>query len=343
MTVSITPFDPAQAPDELIRGAYTVTVEAFKLDFPDRPVPAFEAYAEQLRKPISMLGPRRQWLARAEDDAQVLGVASAVFQEHENSHLCLVNIRVAPARRRAGIGTALFRDILAEVEASGRELVVTDGLKRGSDGAHWAEAHGFTPTSEILMQRLFLADAADASRQTAMPAGFRVEFWLESLPVDVVDGYAAALSGMDDAQGTLGMNQPQWSAERLRDYESEARERGNELRFAAAVREADGSLVAVTIIELAENQPEYCFQQATAVLPELRGRGLALGLKAAALRRLRAERPAIREVQTHMPTGRRAMIHVNHRLGYVDDEVIARFEAPARVLRAGLAGARARP
>src|SRR6202012_828268 len=115
-------------------------------------------------------GPRRFWLARQDD--RVVGLALVSLPDKENLGQAIVDIRVLPAQRRQGVGTALLRTILPTLADEGRHFV-TGNVTVGGDGENWAAARGFGKVHEIVDQELMLA-AADAQRwQVPAPAGYR--------------------------------------------------------------------------------------------------------------------------------------------------------------------------
>lgn len=327
MSVEIISFDPEAATEELFREVYDVDVSVFKLDHPDRLVPGLADYAAQFRSPQSMLGPRRIWLARDAAAGTVLGLATAVFPEDENARMSIVHVRVDPRRRREGIGTEMFRAVFSAVRESGRELIGSQGLKAGADGEKWASAQGMSRVSELILQRLHLEESAQW-RQRLLPDGFHSRIWVGALPEDMIAPCAAVL--VHGNVGTIAQasrRELEWSEDRLRQFEIEMRESGNELWTAAAVRDDDSTVVAVTMIAVPVRESEACYQQDTVVLPQSRRRGLATSTKAVLIGELASRRPDIKQILTHMDSRNEAMLRTNELLGFRADDRVARFEA----------------
>ena len=333
MSVEIVSFDPAAATDELLRECYEVDFSVFTLDYPDRPVPAFAEYAGQLRNPQSILGPRRLWLVRDAVVGTVVGLAAAVFPEDENAHMSVVHVKVKPQHRRKGIGTEMFRTALPVVRASGRELIGSEGLKAGADGEKWACAHGFSRVSDLILQRLHIEASAQQWRHRRLPDGFHTRFWAGALPEDMISSCAAVLThGNVGAIERAARRELEWSPDRLRRFELEMRESGNELWTVAAIRDDDSSAAAVTMVAVPVRMSEYCFQQDTVVLPELRRQGLATSVKSAVIGELATRRPDVKQVFTHIDHRNEAMLRTNERLGFRADDRVARFEATVEEL-----------
>ena len=242
--------------------------------------------------------------------------------------MSIVHIRVNPQHRRKGIGTEMFRTALFAVRASGREMVGSQGLKAGVDGEKWASAHGFSRVSELILQRLRIDASAQQRQQQRLPRGFHERIWVGAVPEDMISPCAAVL--VHGNVGTIAQasrRELEWSDDRVRQFEVEMRESGNELWTAAAVRDDDSTVVAVTMIAVPIRMSEVCYQQDTVVLPQLRRRGLATSVKAAIIGELAARRPDIKQIFTHIDHRNEAMLRTNERLGFRTDDRVARFEA----------------
>jgi GNAT superfamily N-acetyltransferase len=119
---------------------------------------------------------------------------------------------------------------------------------------------------------------------------------------------------------------------RVRNYEAKIRDRGCELRTVVAVHESSGAIAGLTEMQFVPGRGELGIQLDTAVLPEYRGRGLGLFVKADMKRWLLADRPEVQTVATQTDAGNIHMIRVNHQLGYVTDAVISKVEAGIETL-----------
>ena len=80
------------------------------------------------------------------------------------------------------------------------------------------------------------------------------------------------------------------------------------------MHEQSGAVAGLTELQVA--RPPRAYQDDTAVVPDHRGSGLGLWVKADMLRRLRAERPEFTEVITGNAASNAHMLRINTRLGY---------------------------
>jgi mycothiol synthase len=336
---TISPFVPSEAPERELRAHYDVFVASVALDFPDTPVAAYATYAEQLCKPTSYMGPRNLWVARVDD--QVVGSATAIYHALENRDMATISVRVRPDLRRLGIGTSLLRAVLPDLREHDRRRLVGNGLNAGGSGDEWARALGFVKTDERAWQSLTIGDVDAVSWQVPAPAGFRVEKWIDQTPESLVAGFARARTAMADApRGGSSYETPAWTVERVRQREADMMRIGEEHRFVVAVHEQSGAVAGLTEIAIEPNQLTFCYQEDTAVLAEFRGLGLGRCLKAAMLRWLTADRPAIERVLTNTDASNVHMIRVNHQIGYVTNDIVLGVEADIDDVEACLVNSR---
>jgi GNAT superfamily N-acetyltransferase len=105
-----------------------------------------------------------------------------------------------------------------------------------------------------------------------------------------------------------------WTADRVRAMAGVLADRGDLLLTTAAV--AKGEMAGYTEVVIRAGRTHRAIQYDTAVVPAHRGHGLGLWVKAAMVRRLRAEHPAITEIETDNAQDNTHMLAVNQRLGY---------------------------
>ena len=143
-----------------------------------------------------------------------------------------------------------------------------------------------------------LADLeADAA---AHAVGYDVLTWWDDVPDDWVDqrAYLSERMATDAPMGDVDVEEEVWDAERVRETFRVARAMGRRVVETVAVHRASGRAVAFTTMAVAEHTPAVAYQWDTLVLSEHRGHRLGQLVKAANLRALRAELPAVARVVT---------------------------------------------
>lgn len=302
--------------DAELRGYADVRIAAQAVDRPCEPAPSRERIIESLRES----NPDFNELIRlvALRDGEVVGMATVGLLDGANSRLAIGPITVHPRHRRQGIGTDVLEGLMAELRARGRDTIESWGVTKGSAGEHWALARGFRVAASRVLQLLTVADVDPDRWQTAPPPGYRAEQWIGATPEDLLVSVASTRQAIHDAPETDStVSGPEWTPERVRADEAEAREAGVEQRVVVAVEEATGLVVAVTVVPLHPNDSTYTRWQDTVVTPAHRGRGLARFVKAHLLRWLRADRPELERVETGTASANLPMIRVNEALGFV--------------------------
>jgi GNAT superfamily N-acetyltransferase len=228
----------------------------------------------------------------------------------------VLDVRVHPAHRRRGVGTALLREVLALLTDLGRPVLLAES-DAGTAGDGFAAALGFrlVGTDRLSLLRLTDADWPDvAATAAAKHPGYRIEAWTGHAPDDLIAGYAAAKRAMNDApRDDADLGDFSYTAETIRDDERLLGELGT-LRVVVAVHEETGAVAAFT--ETLTRASYRADQEDTAVVPAHRGSGLGLWIKSDMLLRVRAERPDVTEVITGNAASNAHMLAINDRLGF---------------------------
>jgi RimJ/RimL family protein N-acetyltransferase len=337
MNATVLPFDPRQATRSELADYFAVRLASSVETRPLDPAPTFESVVDRITRPPAAARRVQHWVAR--DGAAIVGLAQLVLPDGENAGVGFVAVDVAREYRQRGIGSALLRGAARTVAAEGRPLVMAEGVIAETTGAAWARSRGFVLAQSTVLQSLRLPHAASARWPTDVPSGYRLVQWTARAPEDLVSSYALAKRAIADAPtGDLAIEFPDWTVARVREREESLRERGGEGRVVVAIQEQTGAVVGLTEIERFDRAPTQAMQQDTVVVPEHRGHGLGLAMKARMLEWLTAERPEIELVRTSTAAGNEHMIRVNQKLGFtvdyeahnyqIETAVIARSTAP---------------
>jgi len=313
--LEIQPFDPAQATDADWHDIYELTTARLAVDWPESPPPSYESLVHRLETGMVGTNPETLWVAR--ENGALVGSAYIQIYLDRNPDLAVITVHVHPSRRREGIGTAVWRELLAQARRDGRTRVAGTGVRAGHAAAFWAARVGFgEPALRMVMQQLDVADVDPAVWEVSEPEGYRLVEWTGPAPEEILASYARARHAIEDsAVGDLAWDEPDWSPEKVRQEEAEFETQRHEVRVVVAVHEASREVAGITQLTVPPVEPVRAFQRDTAVLRDHRGHGLGRAMKAAMMRGLVADRPDVASVATQ--TGDVVnMARINNELGY---------------------------
>ncbi|WP_405526275.1 GNAT family N-acetyltransferase [Streptomyces avidinii] len=296
---------------------HQVVAASMAYDLPGVPAPDPGQIHSQLTRPA--LGSRRLiWLATGADGGPVGFAGLRVFTSPGQEHLSELELHVDPAHRRQGIGSLLLLEVVAACNAENRRSLIA-AAAADSPGAAFSERRGFSRalTLDHLLLRLDeLPDADLPLTADTVPPGYRLADWTGTVPDEFADAFAAAKTAMNDMPvGDMDYGNVAWDAGRVRSMAKVIADRGDTLLTLAAVH-GDGSMAGYTEVLLPQGSGPRAQQYDTAVVPAHRGHGLGLWVKAAMVRRLRAEHPDVVEIETDNAQDNIHMLAVNHRLGF---------------------------
>lgn len=319
--VHIERFDPDEPGARGYEGHFQVATASQIVDQPGGSPPSLDRVIANLHSPQIGFGPQLHWVADVE--GQTAGVAFAYFPEAENSHLVLPVITVHPHWRRQGVASAILSAMIPEFRARGRTVVEGWDLTQGGSGELWAHALGFQTVKTLVRQCLVTAEADRTRWRAEVPAGYRLERWVDSAPEELITSVAATRSAIHESpNGESDYERTRWTPARVREREAELRERGAVHRVVAAVHEASGEVVGLTEVRLKPEVPEWAFQNDTVVVKAHRGHGLGLCLKSSMARWILEDHPEVEQFHTGTSADNSHMIRINHGLGYHDVRTI---------------------
>lgn len=282
-----------------------------------------------------------EWRARAGDDSAPvhdrlyrlgppeapIGVAHAEYNEFDNRHLARAGLFVDPARRRAGVGTALLAGLAEEVRSRGRttllvRVLVAPGGEAAATARAFARATGLRPTTTAVRRAWSVPpsaelDALDA-RWAARSAGYEVVAYCGPTPEELLEERArlAALIGSAVPDQGVGAEPERWDGARVRALEADVEAMGRQFVVALARERASGRLVGFSEVTVSRRRPATAYQWGTLVEPAHRRFGLAARLKVAAARALAAASPATTRILTENDARNAPVVAMNEALGF---------------------------
>ncbi len=263
---------------------------------------------------------RLAWLA---SDAEGHPVGSAflrLFTGGGQEHLAEADVTVHPAERRRGVGGRLLDAVIATARAEGRRTVLAQA-REGSPGDGFLAVRGFRRVLALTYARLSLADA-DLERitRTALRShhGYELTYWEGVVPPQLARTFADSRRAMDDMpMDDTDYGTVDWDVERVVAAAEAIGRRGDRLQTVAAVDMSDGTIAGFSELVVPGDGRGNAQHYGTGVLPEHRGHGLGLWMKAESIRRAREHHPELSGLLTDTADSNGPMRAINEALGYV--------------------------
>ncbi|MDX2600409.1 GNAT family N-acetyltransferase [Streptomyces caniscabiei] len=267
---------------------------------------------------VTPAGRRLAWLASGEGGIPLGTVFLRLFTKEGQTHLAELDLSVHPAERRRGVGTALLDAAIAAARDERRRAVIAQA-ERDSPGDMFLAARGFRRVLSLVHARLDLAavDPGHVTRILEQPCpGYHLTHWTGVVPPELVRTYAASRRAMDDMpMGDTDYGTVVWDVERVVAAAEAIAKRGDTLHTVAAVHTTSGTVVGFSELVLPGDGTGEGQHYGTAVLPEHRGHGLGLRMKAAAIRHAHGVAPDL-ALRTDTAEENLPMRRVNDILGY---------------------------
>ena len=292
---------------------HDVVAASVARDLPGEPVPTLDQVHGQLTTP-GLASRHLLWAATAE--GEVRGVARLrLFDGSGRAHLGEFTIHVHPGHRRKGIGSRLLKAVAQAARDEKRRSLVVEASSETS-GVAFLDASGFACVLSLSLLLLSVPDAGGIEEIVhAEHPGYRLTRWLGVVPDDLAETFATAKTAMGDMPtGDMDYGTSTWDTDRVRDMAIVVEKRGDTLLTVTAMH--GDSIAGFTELVIPVGDGRRAIQYDTAVVPEHRGNGLGLWVKAAMLDWLRVEWPAVEEIETDNAEDNAHMLAVNERLGF---------------------------
>jgi GNAT superfamily N-acetyltransferase len=317
--VIIERFDPRADADSL-RACYQIFLAAHDIDSPQTPAWSYRLFERAWVDGFGQDEVHECWLASIAP-GDPLGCYLLMLPERANKTVASSELVLAPERRRAGSGTALFGHCTDRARAAGRTRLRAS-VPDGTAGAAFAKAMGASEGIEQVL-RTMPVDASLPGRLVTLradaqahAAGYDMLSWDLPSPGDHLAQLAELHEVMADAPRDAGIEPRAWDADQVRNMERAIMATGAKYYTVVAQHGATGQIVAITQMAVDKQLPDWAAQQITAVRPEHRGHRLGLLVKIAMLELLADREPAVRRILTGNAGENRHMIAINELLGY---------------------------
>lgn len=282
--------------------------------------PPRTAHRQEMSMRHSWEGEPGRWFV-AYDGRTPVGTAVVDASDYDNLEMAWLTMRIAPAYRRRGFGTALLAALERVTTGMDRPLVGMDGWDSEAT-VRFAAARGYAQKAVAVRRIQEVATAPDPRpiRDEALTRAqdyelVRVE---GHAPDELLPELADLTAAINDAPfDDLEWEEEVFSPERVRAYEHAQIESGFRFRRLLARHRPTGELAGHTVVVVDSENPAHAEQHDTSVARAHRGHRLGLLLKAEMLLWLADAEPQLTHVHTDNAESNRHMVAVNERLGYV--------------------------
>ncbi|MFD4523495.1 GNAT family N-acetyltransferase [Streptomyces sp. NPDC058470] len=269
---------------------------------------------------ITPSGRRLAWLASDADGVPLGSAFLRLFTKAGQEHLAEIEIAVHPDERQQGVGGLLLDAAVVAARSEGRRSLVAQAGD-GSPGDRFLAARGFHRVLALTYARLPLPDV-DLARINGIVQhphpGYELTYWDGAVPPALARTFADSRRAMDDMPmedtdyGTV-----RWDVERVLSVADVITKRGELLHTVAAVDGSDGSIAGFSELVVPGDGRGDGQHYGTGVLPEHRGHGLGLWMKAESIRQARVRHPELAGLLTDTADSNAPMLRINDALGYL--------------------------
>jgi GNAT superfamily N-acetyltransferase len=249
------------------------------------------------------------WLLATDDGDDAVGAGLGLVGWHSRPGTARVEAWTAPGREGRGVGTALFRALLAWAAERGCVEVETSVAEHDEASRVWADRRGFREIGRELRVSLDLESIA--APDIDPPAGVDIVTWAER-PELARGMYEVYVEADPDIPGSDGVEVPAFE-EWLADDMEGASDRPEAVFVALAVDE----VVGYAKLSLPPEWTGTAWHDLTGVKRAWRGRGIASALKRAQIRW--AKEHGFKRLTTMNEERNAPIRHLNQRYGYTPE------------------------
>ena len=322
-------FDPANASEARLRACLDLVNSGHAVDDPNVPPVSFRRFRGWWTRGFADI-PQQIWLA-SDNDGALIGCYLLQTPERDNRTNAFLDLIVAPAARRHGIGTALLGHAAGQAQQADRILLMS-GARAGSAGCEFAASVGAKLEMEEIRRILDVGPELHAKlpglRAEAEPhaVGYSLRRWVGLTPDDVIDSIAALNNAMADAPHGENEEPMDWDADRVRREDERAIADGIPCYSVAAIHDATGAAAALTQVYVDPDVTGWAWQGITAVVREHRGHRLGMLVKVDMLEWLAEAEPQVRHSVTFNAAPNKHMVAVNEQLGHRISDIFRAYE-----------------
>ena len=338
-TTAVEPFDVHTASDDDLAAYYDLSVAEHLEFWPEDPVDPFEQWRRQVLEQPSWRKAHR-WILRRADGGSIEGCATLRLGYTEtNREQGDLDVYVRSERRGAGLARALLAPALDAAEADGRTMINAGG-KDGSTATAFCEALGaqrkiVERKSRLVLERLDRSMLESwVARAAERAVGYSLLAWDGPVPEEYLERFVQLSMVMNTApKDDLEVEDWVHTPERQRENEQRGLDQGFTWWTLVARHDDRDELAGYTEFVFPPSHPHVAWQEATAVDPKHRDKGLGRWLKATNALRLLDEKPEIRHVDTWNAFSNGPMLGINIAMGFEIVNAFAAYQITTEALR----------
>ena len=341
MTITVTYVDAEAASDDELRAVYDLVATEHEELWNEDPVEPFDHWRKAVTTPVSWRKVHR-WLA-VDDVTGPAGVAMLdVGLTETNRDQAGLGVYVRPAARRQGVAREVLRPAVARALEEGRTMLNGGGIT-DADASTFSEAMGAERKITERKSRMVLADVDRSMledwvvRAKERAEGYSMLAWDGPAPDEYLEKFVALTMVMNTApRDDLEMEDWIHTPERHREMEQRSLERGSSWWTLVVRHDATDELVGYTEFMFPPHAPEAAWQEATAVDPTHRDKGIGRWLKATNCLRLLDERPEVTYFDTWNAFSNAPMLGINIAMGFEVIKSFSEYQIRTEALQARL-------
>lgn len=318
MDIAIWPTATASEADQ--QGWYDIWAAVYREQLPDEPVPPHRAAWFWVSAHPECQS-RTTW--RAVDESGRLAGWTTLTRNLRgtNQDRVSLDVQVAPAARRRGIGTALVRRAARVAREEGARVVGFETSDAPGPVNFLTSLGAIGCLADIRsvldLGTLDLAVVQAGAQRPAGAAGYSLVRWGNDMTTADLADLARVSTVMNTApRGDLTANDEEPDTLVRRQWLEHVRDAGDDF-ITVCARDDAGDPAGFTMVRLnTSTWPGYGFQEDTGVDPAHRGHGLGLWLKCVMLQHLLQEFPDLRRLETWNAAENEHMLRINRLLGF---------------------------
>lgn len=338
MAWNIESFDPHTASEDKLRARYDLDSAEHEEFWSEDPRTPYEQWKKEMLETVSWRK-RLRWVAWDDDGTTIVGSSGLGLGYTEtNRHLGDVDVYVRPEHRRQGLALALLAPVVEAAEADGR-TILGGGAPTDTAGTDFAVSVGGERKIVERKSRMVVAGVDRAmlegwvERARERAQGYSLMQWDGPVPDEYLDRFVRLSMVMNTApRDDLEMDDWVNTPERLREREALGQSQGYTWWTVVVRHDETDELVGYTEFVFPPTHPDVAWQEATAVDPVHRGKGIGRWVKATNALRLMDERPGVRYVDTWNAYSNDPMLAINIAMGFEVVKSYSDFQIPTERL-----------